>query len=260
MYKNILVIVALTLMGYSTSFAQLSTRENSENKYSLGTRPQKGNLGIYLGTGFKQTKKWIDEDISVEQLPLINFKYYLKDQFVLRLGVKYFKNQEDINGDVEIGDIAQMIGNKNESEFFLTPGFEKHFSNSNLVDVYIGAELPFGRNTNSIEFAERYSTNGDFRKQEQTKSSFVYGFNFFTGVQFFIADLPLALGLEWGIRGLNESHLEYKTDETYSVDGEIFSQTYYSTENDIKKYKELEHKKFNIESDFAVSISYFFKW
>jgi hypothetical protein len=260
MYRKTLIIIALTLVGFSSSMAQLSTRENAESNYSQGTRPQKGNIGIYLGTGFRQVKDWADDDIEVDQLPILNFKYYLKDDIVLRLGLKYFKTKESLDGDIEFGETGRMIDKNNETEFLLTPGIEKHFSNSNLIDVYIGAELPFGKNTHSIESAERYSNNGDYRQKEVTKSSFVYGFNFFTGIQLFVADLPLAIGLEWGIRGLNESHLEYKTTETYSVDGDIFSQTYYSTENNNQKYKELEHKKFKIQSDFTVSISYFFKW
>ncbi len=248
-------------------FGQLSTRESIPSVIHMGTRPEAGNFGIFIGPSISEIKDMVDKGIRWKGLPLVNFKYYIKDRLEVRLGLQFSKTREKSDGDLlnisndyfeeeegempdeEVGNTSVKVIDMN-SYNRLTPGIAYHFSPQNIVDVYVGANVPLGW--------DRYKSvhnEGDI-KNEVSQNVFVVGVGGFIGLQWFVADLPVALGFEYGFYGLSQSGMKYKHVVS---DGET-SQTYYTKdENDGVLYDNLKHSKFDFGTDLRITLSYYFK-
>lgn len=203
-----------------------------------------------------------DGDIKLTALPLINLKYMVSNQLETRLGIELYKSSERLKGSVtsigESGDnSAYIIDNKYaKSQAMFYPGVAYHFSKKNLLDVYVGAEIPIGWNNDKTVREE------DGAAASITKNSFVIGLGAFIGLQANIADLPLAIGVEYGISSRFDTGLKYKNE--FKGDGE--SQIYYTA--DLESFKHidandrfdnLKAKKGEIGSQFRLTLTYYFK-
>lgn len=197
------VLTALVLcMGFVAVKAQITTGESSAQVIRTGNRAEAGNFGLYLG-GTTTIFKNLAEGFAVEGLPLINFKYMLSDKLEARIGLEWWAKSatQSTDGENEKGDFETKNQVKETSKF-LSPGFAYHFSNSNVLDVYVGAEVPFGWGGNTTTVFANY--DGDDYDVDDTKSTstFKIGLGAFVGLQAYIANLPLALGVEYGISSL----------------------------------------------------------
>lgn len=262
-FKYFLVIALVALLGTTEAYSQLTKRVNDSSVVRMGTRPQEGNFGFYLSTSYQELEEITDKDIEVNGIPLVNLKYYFSDEIVFGLGMQMYKSKKYLTGELSSDEETGQIRDINiESRNIFSPRAEYHFAESNIFDVYVGLEIPLGWEKEIIETGEQYNEAGDYQKDRATKSSFIYGYNIFTGIQTFIADLPLAVGFEIGVRGLGYGNLTYKHEESYSVNGEEYAQTYYTegADNNVNytEYKELEYKKFDLDSDFRITFNYFF--
>jgi hypothetical protein len=170
----------------------------------------------------------------------------------LRVGLETYKLKEKMTGESE----GKETHKYNESTLMLYPGFAYHFSRLNILDVYVGAELPLGWDTNSVKSVyDNYTDN-------TTKKSFVIGLGAFIGLQAYIADLPLAVGLEYGISSRLDTGLKYKyertednqTTVTYSPSGS-FSHIW----PDSNSYDKLNARRGEIGGQFRITLSYYFK-
>lgn len=193
--------MALGLLAVSAS-AQISTGESTAKVIRTGNRAQAGNLGIYLGATTDMFKNIGDGDVSFSALPLINLKYMKSDKLEYRLGIEWWKksdNKTDKSGD------EKLEINNSESSFVFSPGVAYHFSNKNLLDVYVGGELPFGFGSQSVEYDD----------EDISASNFRFGLGAFIGLQAYIANLPLALGVEYGVNTMYNT----VSDGSLSKDG-----------------------------------------
>jgi hypothetical protein len=111
------------------------------------------------------------------------------------------------------------------------PGLAYHVNNQNLLDVYFGAELPFGFGGNSY----------DDGNSDQSASEFKIGLGGFVGLQAYIANLPLALGVEYGISALNHS----VSDGVYTRDA-------------LTIQKDVDSSKFKLGQQVRFTLSYYF--
>lgn len=249
-------------MGTTSVYAQLTTGKPSAKEIRTGNRAQAGDFGLYLGVTSNMFKDMFDGDIKLTALPLINLKYMVSNQFETRLGIELYKSSERLKGDAlsmgESGNSSTyFLDNKYaKSQAMFYPGVAYHFSKKNLLDVYVGAELPIGWNSDKTIREE------DGAKMSITKNSFVIGLGAFIGLQAYIANLPLAVGVEYGISSRFDTGLKYKNE--YSGEGE--SQTYYTA--DLENFKHLESnerfdnlkaKKGEIGSQFRLTLTYYFK-
>lgn len=179
--------------------AQITTGENSSKVIRTGNRAQAGNFGIYFGGTtdmFRNLGNGGPDKFSC--LPLINLKYMKTDQLEYRLGFEWWKKSEsNDNGDVETSS--------SESSFLFYPGVAYHFSRNNLLDVYVGGELPFGFGSMGVEYDD----------EDSSASQFKVGLGAFIGLQAYIANLPLAVGLEYGVSTL----YNHVGDGTMTKDG-----------------------------------------
>ena len=252
-------------MGSGTVYAQLTTGNPSSKVIRTGNRAKAGDFGIYLGATSNMFKSMFDDNVSLSALPLINFKYMVSDQFETRLGVELYKTSERLKGDMQTITEEETVSTtayKNiygNSQAMLYPGIAYHFSRRNLLDVYVGAELPLGWSSD-----RSILESGDMTSHT-TKSSFVIGLGAFIGLQAYIADLPLAIGVEYGISSRFDTGLKYKNE--FTSDGE--TQTYYTPNlEDFKfldgidqedRFEKLKAKKGEIGSQFRLTLTYYFK-
>ena len=126
------------------------------------------------------------------------------------------------------------------------------------VWLYVGAELPLGWDSYTR------ATVNDTYSNTRTKRAFVLGLGAFVGLQAYIADLPLAVGVEYGISSRLDAGLKYKN---VTVSDNTTTTTYTSNYNDLPNvagynsdsYSKLAARKGEIGGQIRVTLSYYFK-
>lgn len=176
--------------------AQITTGESTSQVIRTGNRAQAGNFGIYVGGTTDMFKNMFDDGPgSFSAIPLINLKYMKTDRLEYRLGIEWWKKSSSTEEKIPSYDdegnetTEKVEASTSKSQFMFYPGVAYHFSNKNLLDVYVGGELPFGWGSNG-------SGNGD---DDLSTSNFRIGLGAFIGLQAYIGNLPLALGVEYGL-------------------------------------------------------------
>lgn len=232
----LLLCVAL---GAVMAQAQISTGENTAQTIRTGNRAAQGDFGLYLGATTTHFKALTNVD-KVEALPLINFKYMTSDKFETRLGFEWYSTTKTSSFEPEEEGESVSVSDRSTSIMFY-PGIAYHFNRSNILDVYIGAELPIGGG------AEENKTKIDGDVDEDTglerMSRFEIGVGAFVGLQAYICNLPLAVGLEYGFNVRNQ---HYGNSVLTGSDGFKFS-------------KENSYNKFVLGNQARLTLTYFFK-
>ena len=209
--KKIYLMLAL-LLGVSAANAQITTGETTSKVVRTGNRAKAGNAGIYIGATTDMFKNLFDKGPggSYRCLPLINLKYMYTDDVEFRLGFEWWREQNTTENDTEEQSYEASTF---ERQFTLSPGVAYHFSNHNLLDVYVGGEVPFGWGAIGSE--------NDFDDTDQTSKNFHVGLGAFIGLQAYIANLPLALGVEYGVStSFSKATEGYLTQDGLWVDAE----------------------------------------
>lgn len=273
--------------------AQLSDRINNPSAIRAGTRPVAGNFGFFLALEADQFEDLFDQQTEVENaIPLINVRYYLQDDLVLRAGISIWKKARSIEGEIDTssnnnnpflnggqGFGAVYEHKEVESYTLLNIGAEKHFKASNLLDGYVGVSLPIGY-TRANETSNISGSDGttDFLEVQSTRFSFVYGAELFVGANAFVADLPLAIGVELGVRGIGLRGDKFRNEYEGSSGGVGFSGEYFTNniddfentavQSDLDaggpdggpiEFSSLSARSFDTQAMIRFQISYFFK-
>ncbi len=276
------------MMVPTVASAQLTTGKSSATQLKTGNRPGAGDWGVYVGVAYSDFKNIFDKDVNFEGFPLVNLKYYLTDNIELRLGLQFqgtstsssgsfddeFEvteyTESSLEGDLEGGEsIASTSTITSMSSFAnkasdrtnrIKPGVAYHFSNKNLLDVYMGAELPIGWNNRSISYYETEYSSSDYDNSYSktiSNSPFFIGFGAFIGLQCFVADLPLAIGIEYGILGIKE--FGYDKTKVITLDEKGDKQTQYLIGTDNTYYDSLNSTRTWFSNDARVTLTYYFK-
>lgn len=270
--KKVFLLALVALTASLPAMAQISTGNPSSKQFKTGNRAQAGDFGIYLGMSSNVFKNLKDKDLKFETpLPLINLKYMVTDNLEARIGLEFSKTRETMKGDEFAGDVNEESGEPTttetkykvvEADNRITPGIAYHFSKHNILDVYAGAEALLGWTRNST-----YATADD-QENSVRKASFQFGAGAFIGLQAYIANLPLAVGVEYGLSTLWESRLRYKQT---SVDEEGNEETRFTTNADLlpalskagllseNPYESMKASRGTVGSKFAITLTYFFK-
>lgn len=270
-------IAILGLLGGHAlpAVAQMTTGKPSSKVIRTGNRPEAGDFGIYLGMTSEMFNGIIDKELQMQALPLINFKYMVSDQFEARIGLELYKTSSTLKGNYtqDIGEqsfsLPASTRNSNSNAMFY-PGVAWHFSTKNILDIYVGAELPIGWDSStSLDESgtvEMLGETGDYisiiSSHSTTKRSFVIGLGAFVGIQAFIADLPLAIGAEFGISSKFDTGVKYKHVEEVTGND---TQTYYSSAiEDLPgytntQYDSLKARTGEIGGQFRFTLTYYFK-
>ncbi len=248
MKKQLFLVAALMMAFIMPAVAQISTGQPHATVIPrTGNRPQAGDWGLYLGGSVSQIIDLVeavkDDKASYWALPVLNFKYYATDNFELRLGFEFDAQSSSSKLTYDGGDVSKTKTGHNYTRFL--PGVAYHFNTDNLLDVYFGAQLPIGWDSQITK-----SSTEDFSTRNYT-GTFVVGGGLFMGVQLFIADLPFAIGIEGGFSGMLRAGGNTKTT---IVDGGD-KQVYYNGNPDIIKASAVEA---NWGADGAITFSYYF--
>lgn len=258
-----LLILALTLFGGAfAANAQLTTGEPTAKVIRTGNRAKAGDFGLYIGATTSMFGNIFNESVDVVPLPLLNFKYMTSNNFELRVGLEAYKLTEKLKGEKSVDNSVTTSNRKyGTNSLTLYPGFAYHFSNLNILDVYVGAELPIGWDANTLK-TNTVLTN-DQISDTVTKRAFVLGLGAFVGLQAYIADLPLAIGVEYGISSRVDAGLKYKT---VHVQGNTTTTSYSQDINEFVNikdtsvdYSKLAARRGEIGGQLRVTLSYYFK-
>lgn len=210
--KKILILATALLIGSLTAFGQITTGNPSHKEIKTGNRPEAGDFGLFMGL---ETPLFAHNEpalifklMDIKVRPIVNVKYFVTDQLETRLGASVYKSRNGVKGTAKgAGESQKAVGAESVSIFY--PGVAYHFSKHNILDVYAGAELPLGRSG--------YTVRTD-NQNAVTRQSFNVGFGAFFGLQAFIGNLPLAIGLEYGLSTMWNFNEQYK----HEVGGNIF--------------------------------------
>jgi hypothetical protein len=270
MKKIIPILIILLFVFNFKGYSQLSDRVNSPSTFKVGTRPLKGNFGISFGISTADVKDFVNiitDSIQYKGTPLVSFKYYVTDKVVARLGFKVSNTSKTVKGLVDPLVDGSFITERNEidnfSSFLLSPGIEYHFSSTNLLDVYVGGLFPVGMTTKEFVDDTKYST-GEYNLYTRSLKSFTYGYEVFAGLQAFIADLPVAIGFDFGFSGLGHLKDKYKHESKILAGGITIDQTYYTKDPSpvagvrFTKYRDLTSQNFVLDPNIRLTLTYFF--
>jgi hypothetical protein len=265
MKKLFPLLLILLFCVSQAGHSQLSDRVNSPSTFKVGTRPLQGNMGLYFGLAYNEIEYWFDNNLDYTGLPIISLKYYKTDNNVFRLGFQTSRTAEKAKGTVDPLVNGSGITESNnvdvKARFLFTPGFEHHFTSSNILDVYVGAMIPIGWRSEEFVNDDVY-TGGNYSKYTRSMFSFTYGYEVFVGVQAFIADLPLAMGMDFGIAGLGHLNTKYKHVVSSKIGAVTTNQTFYSTDPDRYAglgYKDLKASDSKFQGNLRLTLTYFFK-
>lgn len=261
--KKILALAFVAICGTAVpAIAQITTGNPTARHIRTGNRAQKGDYGIYFGMSSNMFKGLADKNVKFDTpLPLVNLKYMVTDRWEARLGLEFTKTKERVSGDLITGSAENEDGNWETEDYsgkyveannLITPGLAYHFSRNNLLDVYAGAELPIGWTRNTVKGSQ------DGEDWYVKKGTFQIGAGAFIGLQAYIGDLPLALGVEYGIYAMSDLGCKYK----YKA-----GDTEYNTVNIEKlpnlktdeRFDGLKARKCEIGNQFRLTLTYFFK-
>ena len=160
--KRFFITMAMCLAFVGLAQAQLSQGQTYSTKIVTGNRPGAGDWGLYFGPSYSEivdlVETWNSQDEKAFGLPLINLKYYLTDRTEVRFGIQYNGHTTNASGnyDVNFDEIysyyEENFGTRNipltdkyyNRRFRVSPGIAYHFSPKNILDVYVGANIPIG--------------------------------------------------------------------------------------------------------------------
>ena len=273
--KKLITILTVVVITTTISFSQISDRVNDESTYLLGARPVAGNIGFFIGISTAEISDLSNKDWNESGIPIINIKYYWSDKFVIKGGVQVWKKRRVLDGTLDPNsgmkaDLTSYTHKEVDAYWNLNLGIEQHFDISNIIDSYIGINGNIGYNR-SVRTTNMAWDGGDFTDNEGSSFGITYGFETVVGTNLYIADLPLAIGFEWGIRAKNYGANKYQYDYSESFGGTTSSGTYYTsliddfedaTANSYYNsvdFTDLKAKRFDIEPIARVTFTYYLK-
>lgn len=245
--KKITSALLMLFVGVLLAPAQITTGEPSAEVVRLGNRADKGDFGLYLGVTSDIFKGLFEDDVQFKGLPLINFKYMFSNHVEGRIGFEWWaKNTATDAYDDNHDWVSKDISHENNIMFY--PGIAYHFNRSNILDVYVGGELPIGgsglgtftkyNNDNKFDYA------GD-KHDHYTATQFNIGLGAFIGLQAYICNLPLAIGLEYGVSCLyNHVGNGVLTNDGMSIEA---------------PYPHVKDNQFKLGNQARLTFTYFFK-
>jgi hypothetical protein len=246
---------------FAQNSAGLTTRQNLPSwTYNQGTRPAAGTFGFYLGSTLDELSNFS----TTNPLSYMNVRWYKTEALVFRGGLRLFNERTSLSAegsnDPIIGSPESQLEKKSsESQYGLSLGVEKHLSPDNMIDIYIAGDLKGGFRRN-LDYSLEKPFTGDEVEIRTSRGSFDYGFGVGLGFQAFIADLPLALGVEAGFQAYG-SALQ-KGNVTQKV-GAVTTEYQFEVDENLDgaigdKYTSLSVSRFNLNSGLRFSLCYFF--
>lgn len=271
--KKGLLLFALFLMAGSSAFAQLTTRENDATTINLGARPQAGDASLVFnipfdgqgnGDGTNAGAGLFDGNL-LNSGDVLTYKYYNTNDVVYRVGIRLQATNMTTNGELadssfffNPGDVSEFNTKNNSRAYVLAPGIEKHFVSSNVFDVYAGGDvlLGLGRDKTITETIGDDVTDVTIRTTPTT----VFGLGAFTGFNVFVAQLPVSVGLEYGLSAKWIFGGKTKVERELDVAGDTESAEWFEQDTDANgliddnQYSKLSRRQFFMDTNHNVRL------
>jgi hypothetical protein len=264
MKKSILLIAALAL-GASSSFAQLSTRENCATNECLGARPTAGDMALTFAINIaSDDTAGLPLENNLSSGSVLTFKKFKSSDVAYRIGIRLqktslnFKGESDSITQANAGSAAGITERefKNSDRLYLlVPGIEKHFNPSNIFDVYAGADLHLGFER-SVLIDNTTFQDGSIDNETAKRTRTVVGLGGVVGFNVFIAHLPVSVGLEygWNARWRLGGKTKHET-ESRTGNGPTTSNEYFTHDSDTNVYTDLSRKEFAMDTNQNVRVT-----
>jgi len=280
MKKLSTLIIGALIAGAPALHAQLSTRTGAEGQYPFGTRPVAGtkmltlNFNLQTESDDDSTSSFGDnmyKRLGLGDGRLFRAKYFLSSNLAVRGAINITRDSKVSKGDIDTtGSYSGgAIGNDLRSidrSFLLVPGLEYHFAYTNFFDVYAGSDVILGRGAQVSRNYQEFS--GDAYNRMQMKTPYTaFGLNPFVGANIFLANLPLSIGIEYGITAAWKFGDKTKvTSETKTAGGTETSREYFTQEKDpfdnvdSNEYSKLSkrHGVINTVDNFRITLNLYF--
>lgn len=136
-----LILSALAIFALTTANAQKTKKTNSETTESFNFKPVKGTLTTEVG---------VSGGLLNTNFATINstakFRYFIKDDLAVRAGLGLGSRKEEINTVLLQNTPNQYTVNEKEtvSSKTFSVGIEKHFSGTERLSTYVGADILLG--------------------------------------------------------------------------------------------------------------------
>lgn len=170
-------------------------------------------IGLFFNESFAQ--KAVQKNLTLEatlnlqvggapinfQISEIKMRYFLKNNIALRTRFAYtFSNNTDFVYNALNPAILPFTLKSKQSSFNLGIGFEKHFTGTEKLSPYLGAEVGFGLNSNSLNGTntfngQSYSEGSTFTAQTVNSNNIYCGLIF--GADYYIVP-SVYIGAEIG--------------------------------------------------------------
>ncbi|MBK7945879.1 MAG: hypothetical protein IPJ85_11470 [Flavobacteriales bacterium] len=262
--KKTLLFVAL-LGVCSVASAQLSTRENQDTRYKFGGRPVAGDYALVFGIGLGGDSLDFGPGSQSTSLAwnrlakgnLLTFKKFIQDDVAVRAGIRLQRNARSIKGEVDSipgqggWSITEFEYKTATREYMLVPGIEKHFSSSNIFDVYVGGDLFLGLGRSKT--VENYTSRVSVNTSETTRTTpyTIVGLGGVVGFNVFVLDLPIALGVEYGWGAFWQLGNRTKVEVTEAVGTNSVSYEYYEVGDDPNAFGGTNAQYSSVKQKFA---------
>jgi hypothetical protein len=262
-------MLVLALMFFATnSFAQLSTRVNDTSIIKLGGRPLAGDMAFSFSYPIVKDGTFglhLNKNL-VQYNDYISYKYYLTDKLVLKLGLMFFKSSARTAGttnDTALFGIEKNDYLVNKRQYSIVPGVEKHFALGNIFDIYVGGNLNLGFGKNS-EINDISLVNGDYNNYTAKRNTTLVGLGGVIGVNVFIANLPLSIGLKYNFNSDWTLGGKWKVKESSKVGTTEISKDYFLQDEDAKgnvdilQYDKLKRNLWDTNQEIRVVLNVYF--
>jgi hypothetical protein len=247
-------------------FGQLVERENvGKVVYKQNARPQAGDYGLFFSGAYAGGA---NDDGTKPAFPymnnytLVNFRYYSSSDFVWRAGLDLYKNKSTetyTNKTAQDPAVKEYFTKNSDYQYKLTGGFEKHFTPKNLLDVYVGLDGIIGYSDRIYVDNTDAQTGGQYTHLDQSGGAFMYGMSGFVGVQAFIADLPLSVGVEYGYLGKGYLFEKYHVVAESKIGTTTTTQDYYTSINNATPHDTYNARQFKLDRLVRITFCYYFK-
>ena len=206
MKKIILLSAMLGLYSHVMKAQALTERMDDATIYKMGNRPEKGTKVLNYGLNLNDTEGNLFSKYNLLQKGnLINAKYFISDRTAIRAGLRVSKQSTHSGGPVDTSltgmSITAVRLKQNVSTYAIMPGIERHFSYSNFFDIYFGGDLYLGLNRNRTVNNQDYA-DGFYNHTDKRTNTPQLGVGGVVGLNIFILDLPISLGIEYGVMGI----------------------------------------------------------
>ena len=273
--KKITLLLALILTVSIGAYSQLSTREVSSVSVPLGNRPQAGDAALQFVfpilnmSANDGTEAGLYSGNFFGSGDMLTFKYYNTEDIVYRAAIRIYADNKNNKGNeldstdnypFPQSDIISEFDERSASrEFNIAGGIEKHFSNTNFFDVYVGGEALIGLGKDASDNNYTFA-NGDYSKVKTTTNTNILGVAGVVGFNMFVAELPVSIGLEYGLSGKWIFGGPTKVvSETKFGSGSANSNEYYSQADDLfgrnRSYSKLKTRQFNMETNNNIRLN-----